>query len=102
MCGSYPTNVGFTRCRCRPGMAKPPLTEVNGGFGYVRGDSVERVAARAGAGRVRVVDREALLLDRVHEVDRGTLEVRRAHPVRDDAHTVEVGDHVTVEVALVE
>src|ERR1700733_14339226 len=31
---------------------------------------VERVAAGAGAARVRVVDREALLLDGVHEVDR--------------------------------
>src|SRR3546814_17874580 len=58
--------------------------------------------AGAGAGRVRVVDREALLLDRVHEVDRRTLEVRRAHPVGDHADATEVGHHVTVELTLAE
>src|ERR1700755_2249495 len=45
----------------------------------LRRTSVEAVAAGAGAGRVRVVDREALLLDGVHEVDRGAHEVRRGH-----------------------
>ena len=37
--------------------------------------SVERVAAGAGAAGVRVVDREALLLDGVDEVDRRAAEV---------------------------
>ncbi len=46
-----------------------------------RGGSVERVAAGAGAGGVRVVDGEALLLDGVDEVDGGALDVGRAHPV---------------------
>src|ERR1700744_5907944 len=63
--------------------------------------SVERVAAGAGARRVRVVDREALLLDRVHEVDGGTHEVRRAHLVRHDPDAAELLDDVAVEVALV-
>src|SRR6476620_2973195 len=41
------------------------------------GGSVKRVSTGAGAGGVRVVDREALLLDGVDEVDRGALDVRR-------------------------
>src|SRR4051812_36071630 len=57
---------------------------------------VEGVAAGAGAGRVRVVDREALLLDRVDEVDHGAVEVGDAHPVDHDGHTVEVGHDVAV------
>ena len=39
------------------------------GRAFVLDGSVEAVAAGAAAGRVRVVDREALLLDRVDEVD---------------------------------
>ncbi|EGJ78010.1 hypothetical protein STTU_5221 [Streptomyces sp. Tu6071] len=66
------------------------------------GGSVEGVAAGAGAGRVRVVDREALLLDRVHEVDRGAAEVRGAHAVGDDLDAAELLDDVAVERALVE
>src|SRR6187431_1170781 len=64
--------------------------------------SVERVAAGAGARGVGVVDREPLLLDAVHEVDLGAVEVRDAHPVDDDGHAVEVGDDVAVEAPLVE
>src|SRR5260221_13614562 len=64
--------------------------------------SVERVAAGAGPGGVRVVDSEALLLDRVHEVDRGPAQVRRAHPVRDDLDAAELAHHVAVDLALVE
>src|SRR5437773_12218854 len=52
--------------------------------------SVEGVAAGAGPGGVRVVDREALLLDRVHEVDGGPTEVRGAHLVRDHRHPAEL------------
>src|SRR3954454_15093266 len=63
--------------------------------------SVEAVTTGAAAARVRVVDGEALLLDRVGEVDRGALEVRGAHPVDDDAHAVEVADQVAVERTLV-
>src|SRR3954454_15205731 len=63
---------------------------------------VERVAAGAGAGRVGVVDGEALLLDGVDEVDHRAVEVGHAHPVDDDGHAVEVGHDVAVEGALVE
>src|SRR5262245_18960007 len=65
-------------------------------------DSVEGVAAGAGAGRGGVVDREPLLLDGVDEVDRRPLEVRRAHAVDDHVDAVEVGDGVAVELPLVE
>src|ERR1700761_1751158 len=64
--------------------------------------SVEGVAAGAGAGRVRVVDREALLLDGVHEVDRGAHQVRRRHLIGHHAHAAELLDDVAVERALVE
>src|SRR3954449_3607978 len=64
--------------------------------------SVEAVAAGAAAGRVRVVDREALLLDRVDEVDDGAGEVGPAHPVDDDLHAGEVVELVALEGALVE
>src|SRR6478735_11611028 len=66
------------------------------------GRSVERIAAGAGAGGVRVVDREALLLDGVDEVDGGALDVRCAHPVHGEVHAAEVDDEVTVERAVVE
>src|SRR4051812_45439164 len=64
--------------------------------------SVERVAAGAGAARVGVVDREALLLDRVDEVDRGAAEVRAAHPVDDDLDATELVGLVAIEEPLVE
>src|SRR5215470_3379800 len=64
--------------------------------------SVEGVAAGAGPGGVRVVDREALLLDRVHEVDGGAAEVRGAHLVRDHRHPAELAHDVPVGLALVE
>src|SRR5690606_40768132 len=63
---------------------------------------VEGVAAGAGAGRVGVVDREPLLLDRVDEVDRRPVEVRRAHPVDDQIHTGEVPNRVALELPLIE
>src|SRR3954466_2520087 len=63
---------------------------------------VERGAAGAGAAGVRVVDREALLLDRVDEVDDGAVEVRRAHPVDPDLEAVELPEQVAVERAVVE
>src|SRR6478609_8417928 len=64
--------------------------------------SVERVSAGARTGRVGVVDREALLLDRVLEVDARTVEIRDAHLVDDDLDAVEVDGRVSVEHALVE
>src|SRR6478735_12154307 len=66
------------------------------------GRSVERIAAGAGAGGVRVVDREALLLDGVDEVDGGALDVGRAHPVDGQRHATEIGGQVAVEGAVVE
>src|SRR5215469_2341874 len=67
----------------------------------ISGGSVERVAAGARTRRVRVVDREALLLDRVDEVDGRAHEVRRAHLVGDDPDAAELADNVAVERALV-
>src|SRR5690606_34143970 len=64
--------------------------------------SVEGVAARAGAARVRVVGREALLVDGVGEVDRRAGEVGHAHPVDDDLDATEVAHGVAVEQTLVE
>src|SRR5262245_29631318 len=65
-------------------------------------NSVERGAARAGALRVRVVDREALSVDTVDEVDRGAAQVRSAHPVHHDLDAAELVDDVALEVTLVE
>src|SRR5665213_244196 len=63
---------------------------------------VERVPAGARAAGVRVVDREALLLDGVDEVDRRTGEVGLAHLVDDDVHAAEVLNLVAVNRAVVE
>src|SRR5699024_4036801 len=67
-----------------------------------RSRSVERVAAGAGTAGVRVVNGEALLLDRVGEVDDRIAEIGNAHPVDDDLDAVELADGITVEVALIE
>src|SRR5699024_5805307 len=64
--------------------------------------SAEGVSAGAGAARVRVVDREALLLDRVREVDRGPCQVRHAHLVDDHFHATERTDGVAIEFSFVE
>src|SRR4051812_43792828 len=68
----------------------------------MRAASVEAVAAGAGARGVRVVDREALLLDGVDEVDDRAAEVWAAHPVDDDLDAAELVGLVAVEEALVE
>src|SRR4051812_27228442 len=65
-------------------------------------NSVERVAAGAGSGGVRVVDGEALLLDGVDEVDGGALHVRGAHPVHGQRDATELGGQVAVEGPVVE
>src|SRR5215218_10453284 len=74
----------------------PPEATLLGHKGWSCG-SVEAVSTGATARSVWVVDGEALLLDGVGEVDRGTLEVGGAHPVDDDPDTVEVAHQVTVE-----
>src|SRR5690554_1416718 len=64
--------------------------------------SAEGVPTRAASAGVRVVDREALLLQGVLEVDVGAVQVRDAHLVDDDLDAVEVDGDVAVEQALVE
>src|SRR6478672_13762596 len=97
--GRGATPAGRRACgRARPSWSGPSGWRCKTGAS----GSAEGVAARAAAAGVRVVDREALLLDRVGEVDRGALEVGGAHPVDDDLDTVEVADEVAVEAALVE
>src|SRR3954471_23225366 len=71
--------------------------------GWLRaGSAAERVAAGAAAPGVRVVDGEALLLDRVGEVDGGAAQIRGAHAIDDDRDAVRRQLEVTVEAALVE
>ena len=64
--------------------------------------SVERVPAGAGSGGVRIVDREALLLDGVDEVDGGALHVGGTHPVDGQPHPAEFRGQIAVEGAVVE
>ena len=65
-------------------------------------DSVEGLAAGAGVLGVGVIDREALTLNRVSEVDRGTAQVGHAHAVDDDLDAVEGTNRVAVKRAVVE
>src|SRR6478735_7490948 len=78
---------------------KPRSRRVIGASGP---SSVEAVAAGAGTARVRVVDREALLLDGVDEVDHGTLQVRGAEPVNPERQAVELAEQVTIAGLVVE
>ncbi len=64
--------------------------------------SVERVTAGAGVLRVGVVDREALLLDRVDEVDDRSVQVGLRHPVDGKPDPVETHQRVTVQGAVIE
>src|SRR3981081_3874729 len=64
--------------------------------------SVERVPARARTRRVGVVDREALLLDGVDEVDRRALDVGGAHPVNGQVDAAELGGQIAVEGSIIE
>src|SRR4029453_1128808 len=64
--------------------------------------SVKAVATGARAGGVGIVDREALLLDRVDEVNGRAHQVWPAQPVGDDVHSAKDVDDVAVEAALVE
>src|SRR5690606_30481219 len=90
---------GTERMRKGPGHV---LRTWPGPFGSAGRDSGEGVAAGAGAARIGVVDREALLLDGVGEVDDCTAEVRAAHLVDDHLDALEVDDLVVVHQALVE
>src|SRR4051794_2692314 len=66
-----PRPAGRARARPRPGNAEGPRRRpATGSFLvlWAAGGSVEGVTTGAGAGRVRVVDRETLLLDGVDEV----------------------------------
>lgn len=63
---------------------------------------LEAMATAARTGGVRVVDLEPGLLERLHEIDRSTLEVRGARRVDHDAHAVELDLGVTVVRATVE
>src|ERR687886_322693 len=124
ICRSGTRNDSATRCSCsttrlsenRPSkairwsVAMEPVTAMRTGRHPTRvapragraGRSVEAVAAGAAAARVRVVDREALLLDGVGEVDRRAVEVGGAHPVDDDLDAAEVAQQVAVQHPLVE
>src|SRR5580765_3291069 len=82
------------RERRAPRVAGPGVRDEN--------SAAEAVAAGAAAAGVRVVDGEALLLDRVGEVDRRTAEVRSAHAVDDDRDLLDRELEVAVEAALVE
>src|SRR5262245_28902663 len=91
-----------TRCWCaRTCRGRPVSSDASAAPAATPG-SVERVAAGAGSGGVRVVDREALLLDGVDEVDRGALYVGGAHPVDGQPHTAEFRGQITVEGPVVE
>src|SRR5690606_28718629 len=68
---------------------------------FSSGCAVEAVAARTRARGARVVDREALLLDGVHEVDDRGLHVRRGPPVRRPPPAGELAEQVTVHLTLV-
>ena len=63
---------------------------------------MEGVTARTRTGRVRVVDGESLLLDRVHEVDRRATEIGSTHAVGDHSHAPEIRHDVAVEAPVVE
>src|SRR6478609_7628370 len=88
--------------RPRTTTARPPPRGATGPSEAGISGSAERAAAGAGAAGVRVVDREALLLDRVREADLRALEVGHAHAVHDDLDAVEVAQRVPVEQTLVE
>src|SRR4051794_25016205 len=75
-----PATMIGTQAGYRP-TGRPPTTAGAGGRLSVSGPSVERVAAGAGVLRIRVVDREALLLDGVHEVDGRAVQIWLGHPV---------------------
>lgn len=63
---------------------------------------VEGIPAGARALGIGVVDGEALLLDRVDEVDRRATEIRGAHAVGDHTYAAEVLQDVSIEIAVVE
>src|SRR4029453_19263234 len=95
---SSPQILHVSSCGVRPDADELPAR----GQGVRRFRSVKAVATGARAGGVGIVDREALLLDRVDEVNGRAHQVWRAHPVGDDVHSAKDVDDVAVEAALVE
>ena len=94
---SSPQILRVSSCGVRPDRDELPAR----GQGVRNFRSVEAVAAGARAGGVGIVDGEALLLDRVNEIDRCAHQVWRTHPVGDHAHAAEDLDDVAFEAAPV-
>jgi hypothetical protein len=63
---------------------------------------VKGVSTGARPTRVGIIDREALLLDGVHEIDGRAAEIRRAHPIGYDSHTAELLNDVSIQTAVIE
>src|SRR5437867_4369027 len=63
---------------------------------------LERMAASAAAGRVRIVDLEAGALEGRHIVDLDTLQVGCAEPIHQDLESVHGDDLVAVLLLLLE
>lgn len=61
----------------------------------------ERISTSARAACIWIVDREALLLDCVHEVDGCAVEVGSTHPVSHHTNTVEVFVDIAVKLAVI-
>ena len=80
------------------GAAGEGVVDPDGDEGVSRRGSAEAVAAGAGAARVGVVDREALLLYGVGEVDRRAVEVGGAHPVDHDPDAAAQAQRLGVEL----
>lgn len=63
---------------------------------------MEGISTRTRPTRIRVIDRESLLLNGVDEINGGTAEVRGTHPIRDHTNPAEVPGDVTVKRTVVE
>ena len=84
------------------GFANGPPVWLAAAGPIARNALVEGIAAGARTLSIGVVDGEALLLDRVDEVDRRATEIRGAHSVGDHTDAAEVLQDVSIEVAVVE
>src|SRR5712692_11366353 len=98
-------SLGATIGRLLTGFPPSSLNTWNEGYarrGPSRGRLVEGVPAGAGALRGRVVDREAGLIQRVHEVDRCLREVGHAHLVHHEANAELLGGLVLLGDLVIE